>query len=118
MARLAVIKAPRTESDPMEIPNKTSPSTGGDPSAPSTSLVLPLELALVRWSVVHRRWHELASDCPLLGAFLAGWYCRCIGATEPQNVGVFRDSFRTGWREADDQIEIAARRLLPEATQG
>ena len=72
-------------------------------------LVLPLELALVRWSVVHRGWHEIGGDCPLLQAFLAGWSCRCIGASMPEDVGQFRDSFRVGWREADDQITIASR---------
>lgn len=72
-------------------------------------LVLPLELAFIRWSVVHRGWHEIGGDCPLLLAFLAGWSCRCIGASMPEDVGQFRDSFRVGWREADDQIAIASR---------
>ena len=27
----------------------------------------------------------------------------------PEDVGQFRDSFRVGWREADDQITIASR---------
>lgn len=75
-------------------------------------LVLPLELAFIRWSVVHRGWHEIGGDCPLLLAFLAGWSCRCIGASMPEDVGQFRDSFRVGWREADDQITIASRQNM------
>jgi len=73
-------------------------------------LVMPLELALTRWSVVHREWHEIGGDCPLLTAFLAGWCCRSIGASMPDDLGMFRDSFRVGWREADDMMTIEARR--------
>lgn len=72
-------------------------------------LVLPLELALIRWSVVCRQWHEFANDQPLLSAFLAGWCCRSIGASRPEHVGTFRDSFNTGWREADDMVTIKSR---------
>lgn len=79
----------------------------------SGGLVLPLELAFIRWSVVHRRWHETANDMPLLQAFLAGWCCRCIGTTPPENVGIFRASFFAGWREADDQVTIASRQNNP-----
>lgn len=75
-------------------------------------MVLPLELAFIRWSVVHRQWHELANDMPLISAFLAGWCCRCIGTSQPEDLGTFRDSFRVGWREADDQITIASRRNI------
>lgn len=70
------------------------------------SLILPLETALIRWSVVHLRWHDFSSDMPLLTAFLAGWCSRCIGLSEPENVGTFRDSYRAGWNEADTMIEI------------
>jgi len=72
--------------------------------------VLPFDLALVRWSVVCTSWGELsAGHAPLLTAFLAGWGCRCIGASMPENLGTFRDSFRVVrplrrrgiWREAD-----------------
>ena len=76
--------------------------------------ILPLELAFVRWSVACRRWHELASDMPLLQAFLAGWCCRCIGSTQPLYPGVFKGAFRAGWDEADQQITIA-RRLATES---
>jgi hypothetical protein len=72
--------------------------------------ILPLELAFIRWSVVDRGWTEFSGDGPLLSAFLAGWLCRCIGTSEPLNLGTFRDSFRVGWREADDQIIIMGRR--------
>lgn len=70
------------------------------------SYILPLELAFVRWSVVHRQWHELANDMPLLSAFLAGWNFRCIGLGMPEKLGTFRDSFRVGYREADTMIQI------------
>lgn len=79
------------------------------PAVDQQRLVLPLDLAFIRWSVVHRGWHEIGGDCPLLLAFLAGWSCRCIGASQPIDLGTFRDSFRVGWREADDQIAIASR---------
>jgi hypothetical protein len=78
-------------------------------SRPVEGMVLPLELALIRWSVVHRSWHEIGGNCPLLSAFLAGWCCRTIGASMPVDIGQFRDSFRCGWKEADDQITIASR---------
>ena len=77
----------------------------------SSSFVLPFDLALVRWSVVCRSWGELsAGHAPLLTAFLAGWGCRCIGASMPENLGTFRDSFRVGWREADTMIAIETQR--------
>ena len=79
-------------------------------------MLLPLEHAFLRWSVVHRQWHESFSDCPVLAAFLAGWMCRCIGSSMPENPGHFRDSFRVGWREADIAIGIAGRRLDEIAT--
>lgn len=79
-------------------------------NAPQPALLLPMELALTRWSVVCRKWHEGASgSAPVLPAFLAGWFCRCIGASEPVQLGEFPDSFRAGWREADDHIAIASR---------
>ncbi len=71
--------------------------------------ILPLELAMIRWSVVHRKWHDLANDMPEIQAFLAGWCCRCIGTSEPEELGQFKESFRAGWKEADDQIVIATR---------
>jgi len=73
---------------------------------------LTLDLALIRWSVVHRRWHELASDMPYLPAFLAGWGMRVMEADMPpaEALGTFKDSFRVGWREADEQLAILARR--------
>lgn len=71
--------------------------------------LLPFELALIRWSVVHLQWHETANDMPNLTAFLTGWGARCLGMenTAPPD---FQNSFRRGWREADDQIAIALQR--------
>lgn len=70
--------------------------------------LLTLDLALIRWSVVCGSWGDIASgNTPVLQAFLAGWCCRAIGATEPYDVGQLRESFRAGWREADVQISIA-----------
>lgn len=73
--------------------------------------ILPLETALIRWSVVHIKWNELANDIPCLTAFLAGWCCRSIGASMPEEIGGFRDSFRVGWREADTMINIETEAL-------
>lgn len=68
---------------------------------------LPLELALIRWAVVHRNWHELSGAMPVLTAFLAGWCSRCIGLEKPSVESVLVHSFRAGWNEADSQIVIA-----------
>ena len=71
---------------------------------------LSMELALIRWSVVHIRWHELASGhVPHLAAFLAGWNCRCIGSTFPEDPGPSKASIFHGWKEADEQIAIESR---------
>lgn len=86
-----------------------TPAEAPDKGVVCDALVLPLELAFIRWSVVHRRWHEMANDMPLLQAFLAGWCCRSIGTTPPATIGTFRESFLAGWREADDQVIIASR---------
>ena len=72
--------------------------------------ILPFDLAFIRWSASCRRWHDLIGAEPLLEAFLAGWFCRCIGVEKPANVGQFSDSFNTGWREADEQIVIESRK--------
>ena len=69
-----------------------------------------LDIALIRWSVVHLRRKEIGGDIPYLPAFLAGWNCRAIGASEPLDVGQFRDSFRAGWNEADEHITIESRK--------
>lgn len=74
-----------------------------------------LDLALIRWSVVCRTWHDLSSgNAPQLGAFLAGWYWRDMGNPMPQrtDLGTFCDSFRVGWREADAQIIIMKRQQM------
>ena len=67
-----------------------------------------LDFALIRFAVVAVKWERLG-QFPYLPSFLAGWFCRAIGASEPENVGVFRDSFRAGWTESDQQQVIAAR---------
>lgn len=71
-----------------------------------------LDMAMIRWSVVCRRWHEMSSGhAPELGAFLAGWFMRGSNAPMPDraNLGDFPDSFRAGWSEADTQIVILSR---------
>lgn len=76
-----------------------------------SSYHLPMDLALIRWSVVCVSWAELSSGhAPHLPAFLAGWYCRQIGASRPENVGDFKDSFNVGWREADTTIAIESKK--------
>lgn len=77
------------------------------PKKPATP-VPPLELAFIRWSVVHRQWHEHSGSMPSIEGFLAGWFCRICEAEEPV-VDRFRDSFRCGWKEAHDQIVIMSR---------
>lgn len=68
------------------------------------------DLAFIRWSVVHRQWHELSGgSMPTLEGFLAGWFCRVCEAQPPVIVGKFRDSFQCGWREAHEQIVILSR---------
>lgn len=74
------------------------------------AMVLPLDVAMARWSETCASWNAMAAgSAPALGAFLAGWYCRCIGASRPEDEGMFRESFRAGWREADAQIAIESR---------
>lgn len=73
---------------------------------------LSLDLALTRWSVICESWGRLSSgSAPILGVFLAGWYWRDMGNSLPskEEIGKFADSFRVGWREADDFIEIQNR---------
>ena len=70
-----------------------------------------LDLAIIRYSVVCQRWARGCGGCPYLHAFLAGWFCRAIGATEPFDVGQFRDSFRAGWKESDEHQVIAEREM-------
>lgn len=69
-----------------------------------------LDLAFIRWSVVHRQWHDLCGGMPSLEGFLAGWFCRVCEAEPPVIVGRFRDSFQCGWKEAHDQIAILSRK--------
>lgn len=74
------------------------------------SPVPPFDLAFIRWSVVHRQWHDFSSgNMPSLEGFLAGWFCRVCEAEPPVVVDRFRDSFQCGWREAHDQIVILSR---------
>lgn len=68
-----------------------------------------LELALIRWSVVHRSWYEIGAGMPSLEGFLAGWFCRVCEANPPVIVNLYRDSFNCGWREASDQLAIMER---------
>ncbi len=67
---------------------------------------LPLELALIRWSVVHLKWSEMGGGIPVLNAFLSGWCSRCIGLEYPKQDSTLMHSFRAGWYEADSQIAI------------
>jgi hypothetical protein len=73
---------------------------------------MTLELALTRWSVVCRQWNELSSGyAPYLPAFLCGWTSRQIGLETPDvSRNGYASSFRIGWKEADEQIEILSSR--------
>jgi hypothetical protein len=68
-----------------------------------------LDLAIIRYAVVAIQWRDFSGDVPYLPSFLAGWFCRAIKASEPADLGVFRDSFRAGWKESDAQQVIAER---------
>ena len=71
-----------------------------------------INTALIRWSVVCRRWNDLSSGhAPILGAFLSGWFWRDMGNPMPSDCGVFQDSFRIGYKEADETITIEDRNL-------
>lgn len=71
------------------------------------------ESALIRWSVVCKRWGELsAGSAPVLHAFLAGWFMHKMGADMPENVGPLRDSFRVGWRESEINTSITNRSTI------
>ena len=73
-------------------------------------LVLPLDLAMIRWSVVCQSWNELAAgNAPILSVFLTGWGWRAMDLDLPKDLGRFRDSFRVGYREADAQVTINLR---------
>ncbi len=101
--------------NPLQLMNNQKPNTNtGDlsalPEVPCSAYHLPMDLALTRWSVVCTSWGELANGhAPYLPAFLAGWYCRQIGASHPETFGQYNNSFNVGWREADTEIAIASR---------
>ena len=79
---------------------------------------LGMELAMRRYAVVAQFWATLASgNPPIPSAFLAGWYCCVIGMPMPHVRDEFRDSFRAGYREAEDTIAIAERQRASEAAQ-
>lgn len=76
--------------------------------------LLTLDLGLIRWSVMCDKWNDLAQgSAPQLGPFLAGWFTRAMGAEMPSDLGMFRDSYRVGWREADTQISIQIQSTQP-----
>lgn len=96
-----------TESPP-ETQN-TSPTPEGE-RVGEHPLVLPLDLAMIRWSVVCQSWNELAAGhAPILSVFLTGWGWRAMDLDLPKDLGRFRDSFRVGYCEADAQVTINLR---------
>lgn len=69
-----------------------------------------LDEALTRWTVICRRWQDIASGSqPVLGPFLAGWFLRDMGEDIDVGRKPGRDSFRAGWCEADTMINIRDR---------
>lgn len=69
-----------------------------------------LDLALTRWSVMCIAWHDQsAGHHPQLGAFLAGWFRRDMGMPLDEPPNWCRDSYRVGYREADNMIKIQQR---------
>lgn len=75
-----------------------------------TALILPLDLAVIRYSVVCEKWGNLSnSAAPHFGAFLAGWYMRCVGLPPPMQYHISRESLRAGWAQANEQVAINVR---------
>lgn len=67
-----------------------------------------IDQALTRYAVVGVSWNDFShGNYPILGAFLAGWFCRDMGLEIPENLpAVGRDSFRKAWSECDSLIAI------------
>lgn len=69
-----------------------------------TTLDTRLDLALTRWAVAFHVAQELAPcSGPLIGPFLAGWFCRDMGMAclDLPTLGTFASSWRSGWTECD-----------------
>jgi hypothetical protein len=93
----------------MKTPNKHENANSAWSSAPCSAAPLTLEQAITRYTVVSEKWGALAADNqPYINAFLAGWCSRGIGMSEPSDkaCGIYRASFRAGWREADTFANI------------
>lgn len=101
--------------DPSRTGIRVRPKENENQAAMKTTL----DLALIRWSVVCRQWHDFGGDAPMIGPFLAGWFMRDMKADMPEqlSLGTFRDSFRKGWGECDTQLAILAQQEQPTATE-
>lgn len=70
-------------------------------TVPASRPALSLDLGLIRWSVVCRRWQESSwGHQPDLGAFLSGWFAFQIFGAKPE-ADILRDSYSAGWHEAE-----------------
>lgn len=67
-----------------------------------------LDQALSRYAVVSVSWNNFScGNYPILGAFLAGWFCRDMGLEIPDELpAVGCDSFRKAWLECDSFLAI------------
>lgn len=83
-----------------------------DPTPAKTTIDTTLDRAIVAYSVVCREAHAFVPGSePLLIPYLAGWCCRDMGMAEldQQQLGVYRKSWRLGWRDCDAHLEHEAR---------
>ena len=70
-------------------------------------MITTLDKALTRWAVAFQGWQSVGGAMPVLGAFLAGWFCRDLGGLrDPPKGTSLKDSWKKGWDEADSEIAI------------
>lgn len=86
------------------------PHTDSPPT--KTTIDTTLDRAIVAYSVACREAHAFVPGSePLLIPYLAGWCSRDMGMVEldQQQLGVYRKSWRLGWRDCDAHLEHEAR---------
>ena len=72
---------------------------------------ITLELAIIRYAVVCEKWKSISGAYPSLDAFLCGWFMRKLMGDKFIDVKIVqRDSYRSGWNEADTMININERK--------
>jgi hypothetical protein len=82
------------------------------PAPTKRTIDTTLDRALTAYTVACREAHAFAPGSePLLIPYLAGWGCRDMGMADldSQQLGVYRKSWRLGWRDCDAHLELEAR---------